>query len=91
MSYYKPKKIKPLRLVAMVLRGIARSFSAWPLILIAAIVVSPISPHMRWNYHYQDFGSGNRIYTACEYLGARGYVSYMRDGDCPFITLVDRR
>lgn len=91
MSEYRPKRFSVLRLIAKLLRGIASLLNVWPLILIAAFVISPIGPHMRWSYRYTEYGMGQRYYTSCEYLGAKGFVYYTRGGDCPFITIIDRR
>ena len=35
---YKPRHFGPLKLLAMVLRGLAGLLSTWPLVLIAALV-----------------------------------------------------
>jgi len=90
MSVYTHKKTTPLRIIAKILRGIVGLFSVWPLLLAAAFVVFPISPHLRWQYTYRDFGA-ERVYYHCTYLGAGGFVEYMRGDTCPFITLINRK
>ena len=91
MDYYKPRKVRPLRIVAMALRSLTKLLSAWPIMLIAAFVISPVGPHLRWSYTYRDVGADYRIYITCEYLGSRGKVHYIRGDHCPFITVIDRR
>lgn len=89
MSVYQHKKISSLRIIAKILRGMVSLFSAWPLLLIAAFFISPVSPHLRWTYSYNDYGN-YRVYHRCTYLGAGGFVEYMRGDTCPFITLIHR-
>ena len=91
MKPYTPTKIRPLRLVAMLLRGLVSLLSLWPLLLFGAFFLSPLSPHMRWQYTYEQRGD-ERHYIACEYLGARGFVRHVGHyGQCPFFTMIDRR
>lgn len=89
MSHYKPKTFFLWRMIAGLLRGIVKLFSAWPLLLIALFFISPIGPHLRWTYTYQDY-YGNRTYYACQYLGSRGFINYMHGDDCPFVVMIDR-
>ena len=90
MSVYKHRKTTVLRISAKFLRGLVLSLSsAWPLLLVAAFFVFPISPHLRWQYTYRDIGA-TRIYYHCTYLGAGGLIDYMHGDTCPFITLIDR-
>ncbi|MCU7805675.1 MAG: hypothetical protein KZQ96_21015 [Candidatus Thiodiazotropha sp. (ex Lucinoma borealis)] len=88
--HYKPKRLHPFRLIAMVLRSLAGLLSVWPILALAAFFVSPIGPHMRWQYTYEQRGT-HRQMIACEYLGSRGFVYYQRYGNCPFFTIIDRR
>ena len=91
MHPYSPTKIRPLRLLAVTLRALASVVRLWPLALIGLFVLSPVGPHMRWQYTYHEYGL-HRVYTACEYLGSSGFVEYMdREGNCPFFTVIDRR
>ncbi|MEN8129338.1 MAG: hypothetical protein ABFS45_03915 [Pseudomonadota bacterium] len=90
MTYYTHKRLRPWRIVAMALRGLVSLLSIWPLLLIAAFFLSPVGPHLRWQYSYQLHGV-HRHYIACEYIGSRGFVYDMRNGDCPLITIIDRR
>ena len=75
----------------MVFRGMAGVFSAWPLLLIVFVIVSPIGPHVLWEYSYRDFRDGYRVYYSCTYFGSRGPVDYMHGDDCPLIAIIDRR
>ena len=91
MSHYKPTRIRWGKVFASFIRGIAGIISRWPLILLTAVLVSPIGPHLRWQYTYHNFGS-SRLYTDCEYLGSRGFVHFRdREGSCPIIAVIDRR
>lgn len=82
------RKLKPLNLTAMLLRLMVVLIRQWPLILIVLAIVSPISPHIRWqyNYHRNDSYKFN-----CHYMGTRGLVRYARTGDCPLIIWIDYR
>lgn len=73
MKHYTQKRIRPLRLVAMGVRFIARLIKLWPLVLIIVVLTSPITPHIRWDYRYIDTGD-TRLITHCRYLGVKGYV-----------------
>jgi hypothetical protein len=90
MSIYKHKSFNPLRLVSMCLRTLARLIQRWPLVLLAACIISPISPHVLWEYQYQIHGI-KRYKTACTYVGFRGYVHLPAYGDCSFIDIIDTR
>ena len=89
MTIYEHKKITLWRITAKLLRSIVNLFSLWPLLLVVAIIFSPISPHLRWEYTYRGEGAF-RVYYSCRYVGADGFVNYMRGEECPFITLIQR-
>ncbi len=91
MSIYTHRKITVWRIAAMALRGVVRLLSAWPLLLLVVFFISPVGPHLRWTYSYQDFGINTRVYYRCQYLGSRGFLYYMHGDTCPFITIIDRR
>lgn len=90
MSHYKPKRIRWGKVFAAFIRSIAGIISRWPLLLFAAFLVSPIGPHLRWQYTYQQHGS-YRYMIDCQYIGSRGFVRYRESGDCPVLTIIDRR
>ncbi|MGB1109654.1 MAG: hypothetical protein ACPG4N_04830, partial [Gammaproteobacteria bacterium] len=73
---YTPKKITPLRLIAMAMRGIAGLFSQWPLFVLVATLASPITPHVLITYeaHGHNGHNGHAIKTSCRYLGSRGFI-----------------
>lgn len=89
MGIYKHSKISPWRVAGIIIRGIISLLRLWPLILIAAAFVSPVTPHMRWSYTYRNFGS-TMVFYSCTYVGVTGFIDYMHGDDCPFITLLDR-
>ena len=72
------------------LKQIGGLFRFWPLVLIAVFFISPVGPHLRWEYTYTDV-YGRRVFHACTYLGARGFI--ITDGypDCPFVAVLDTR
>lgn len=88
MSVYEHKKIRPWAVMSWLLRSVAGLLSLWPLLLVIALFVSPITLHMRWEYTYRDFGN-YRVYYDCTYLGPAGFVNYMHGDNCPFFTLID--
>ena len=90
MTHYKPKKLRPWRVPAMALRGLASLLGLWPVLLVAALLFLPVSPHLRMTYTYEKQGAYRHL-IACKYLGARGWVQYVRGGECPVIALIDRR
>ncbi len=90
MSYYKPKRIRWGRVFASIIRSVAEILRRWPLLVIAVLIISPIGPHLRIQYTYEQRGS-YRYMLSCEYLGSRGYVNYVAMGDCPVFMIIDRR
>jgi hypothetical protein len=82
------RKLKPLNLTAMLLRLLVVLIKQWPLILVVLVIVSPISPHIRWQYNYYH-DDGYKF--NCHYMGTKGLVRYARTGDCPLIIWIDYR
>lgn len=90
MSHYKPKRIRGAKVFASFIRGLAGILSRWPLLLLAAFLISPIGPHLRWQYSYEQRGS-YRYMLDCEYIGSRGFVKYRASAECPVISIIDHR
>ena len=90
MTQCKHKKLRPLRLVSMALRGLAGLISLWPVLLLAGVLISPVGPHLRTQHSYERQGSYKRM-VDCTYLGSRGWVRHKQGGKCPVITIIDRR
>ena len=90
MSYYKPKRLRWGRVVAGIIRGIAGILIRWPLLLFAVFILSPIGPHLRFQYTYEQRGTYRHM-IHCEYLGSRGFVDFSANGECPVFTIIDRR
>lgn len=90
MDRYTPRKLRPWALTAMALRGIIRLLEFWPLVLIVALYVSPLQPHLLTTYRYIESGN-TRIMTDCDYLGPRGFVKYQIGTRCPVIVVLDTR
>ena len=76
------------KLLSFLSRLISGLFANWKLVLIVALVVLPISPHLRWEYTYIG-DSHNRRYIRCTYLGSRGFVTPKYIEGCPFITILN--
>ena len=67
-----------------------RALQFWPHMLVAAFLISPIGPHLRFEYTYWgDIGSPSFI--ECTYLGARGFVTTNLLSDCPVFAWLDAR
>ena len=90
MSQYRQRKIHPFWVLSVLLRGIVRLSREWPLLLLVAVIVSPISPHLRWEYTYIE-RSGYQDMINCEYLGSRGFIEFIPDDQCPLIMIIDNR
>ena len=67
----------------------------WPVLLIIALLASPIGPHLRVEYTYNDYYWRShfhpKIYTSCTYLGSRGLIHPYLEPDCPVIVMLDAR
>ena len=86
MSY----KRNDFSITAIVARMIGASIDRWPLVLIILFFVSPVGPHMRWEYTYRDT-YGHRSYISCSYLGSRGLLPHRFTENCPFFAWIDAR
>ncbi|MEO0411736.1 MAG: hypothetical protein AAF221_07870 [Pseudomonadota bacterium] len=63
----------------------------WKLIVIVAFFVSPVGPHLRWEYEYRAGYNGYRAHVGCTYLGSRGFVSFASASQCPVLVWMDSR
>ena len=91
MRVYQHRKFFLLRLLAMGLRGLSTMLGSWAWILLAVVILSPISPHVLIQYRETSYGT-YRTQFNCEYLGSRGFIKHMPvRGNCPLITIIDRR
>lgn len=63
----------------------------WALALIAALIASPIGPHLRWSYQYHQHGSGPRSFVSCNYIGSRGMITPNVAPRCPLFVFLDSR
>lgn len=88
MRPYKPKKLRPFLITAMLLRGLGNLVAIWPLLLIAAFILSPVGPHLRVQSTYANYGAYRNL-IACDYIGSRGLVRVR--SDCPLVKIIDRR
>jgi len=85
MKPYQQERLRPLRILAMGLRFIARLLQLWPLLLGVTLLISPITPHLRWNYHPETQAS-----VQCDYLGVHGY-RVRNKNSCPFIAFISHK
>lgn len=83
-----PVRLHPLRWLAMVLRLFAHLLKAWPLLLILLMLLSPITPHLLWEYDYRQVGT-HKYKTQCRYIGVHGLKSQPAYGDCAFIQFIN--
>lgn len=90
MKMYSPQKFRPFAWLSMLLRSTAYLLRHWFLLLIAALMISPIGPHLLVWYTYKEF-NGYRVYNDCLYLGGRGLLKRDNSNDCPVIMIIDRR
>lgn len=79
-----------LSLLAGIARITSHLLDYWKLAFIAAFFLSPVGPHMRWEYTYRDT-YGHRTYVSCTYLGSRGFITPDYLDDCPMIAWLDAR
>jgi hypothetical protein len=90
MNVYRPRRLPPLRRVALLIRGLGALLPLWPLILITGLVLSPVGPHLRIQYTYVgDYKYRQDNIIACDYLGFGGWVHV--NGYCRLFTILDRR
>ena len=90
MSLYTHKTLRRWHILSLALRTIIAALRHWFLIVIAVVVIHPISPHVLWRYSYSQISSHMRIYSDCQYWGIRGLVRYQKDNDCPLLLMIDR-
>jgi len=75
-----------LTALGMGARHISSVINAWPVFLIAALLISPVGPHLRYSYVWN--GSS---YYQCTYLGSRGFIEPEFTPDCPLLVITDAR
>ena len=75
---------------AIAARIISALLDRWPLVLIVLFFISPVGPHLRWEYTYRGVGD-YRSYVSCTYLGSRGFVTPSYMDDCPVFAWLDSR
>lgn len=90
MTPYRHRRLRPYQISAKLLRALVHLMGHWRLFLLAALILSPIGPHLRFQYSYYARGT-SKYMVDCDYLGPRGFVKYVDRGDCPLIAIIDRR
>lgn len=66
--------------------------NSWGLIALIAMAISPISPHLRWSYRYQQHGANGPVsYVSCAYIGSRGFITPDLAPRCPLLVFIDSR
>ena len=71
-----------------VFRLIGSLLRFWPLALIAAFLLMPATPHIRWTYQYIPNGT-EKHFVRCNYLGVSGLVTPDFPPHCPFFALIN--
>ena len=75
---------------AIAARMIGNMLDRWPLVLIVLFFISPVGPHLRWEYTYRGpYDHGN--FVSCTYLGSRGFVTPLYMDNCPILAWLDSR
>lgn len=70
----------------------SRLAGMWWWLLVIAFLISPVGPHMLWNYQYRQYGTGGaKSYFNCHYIGSRGSIEPDVPADCPFLIFIDSR
>ena len=77
-----------LRCASLILKAMSFLLNHAALLLLLAFVLSPISPHLLWEYEYREIGR-ERVTTRCTYLGSRGFVTPDMRGVCPSIMILN--
>lgn len=68
--------------------AMSHTLKTWPLILIVFFFLSPIGPHLLWEYEYL----GSREFRVnCTYIGSRGLIDPGYVEGCPYIAWLDAR
>ena len=91
MDSYSPNRPRRWTVTRIAFRALAHILRHWPLFLVAAVLISPVTPHMRIEYTYIPRASGERSMIDCLYFGARGWVRTTFGEECPFIAIIDTR
>lgn len=87
MDRYTPRKLRPLAITSMTLRGLIWLLEYWPVLLVCALFISPLQPYLRTEYEYYMVGS-RKIMVACDYLGLHGFRKYTQGTNCPVIVIL---
>lgn len=79
-----------LGMLSAALRGLGHAVQSFPILVLTALLASPVGPHFRTEYTYRDV-YGHRSYVSCSYLGSRGVIASIYIEGCPFIAWLDSR
>jgi hypothetical protein len=79
-----------LYLFSLLSWAVSRLLQKWLVVLIAIFFLSPVGPHLRWEYQYRG-ANEYRTYSNCTYLGSRGFFKPGYIGNCPLIAWLDSR
>ena len=90
MQAYTPRRHRPWALLAGAIRAAVYLLKHWPLLLIVAAIISPISPHVMISYRISG-ETIRRDLMACRYIGVHGLIDHRPAGFCPAVALIDRR
>lgn len=84
------KQRRSLSILSAISRLISFTLEHWKLALIAAFLISPVGPHLRLTYAYNET-YGVRSFVSCNYLGSRGIIRLGLGAECPVIAILDSR
>lgn len=81
-----------LWLLSVLSRSVSFVLSHWLLALLALFLLSPIGPHLRWEYTYhRGYYGSQKVFIRCTYLGSRGFITPEYVAGCPVIAFHDAR
>ena len=83
------KVSKHYGLLAHLSRFVSLLVDHWFVVLVVAFFLSPVGPHIRWEYQYREGYARKPIYISCTYVGSRGFVTPQFSDDCPLFVWLD--
>ena len=86
MRVYHYRKITPLRVLAMALRGLSSLLLAWPWLLVLGVLFSPYSPALLID-RPDPRHTHPRAQLICTYRDFGGQFEQLHRGWCPWITI----
>jgi hypothetical protein len=83
-------KIILLQVFSALFGLLGKLIKQWPLMVLVAVCISPVGPHLRTEYTYREV-YGEKYFISCDYIGSRGPITLTLVDACPFVTILDTR